>query len=149
MSNCLVCERIEQIKQNKNKHFVCELETSYVVFGDSQFYRGYSLLLSKYHCTELHHFSSEVRRKYLEEMAIVSEAVFKVFKPQKLNYELLGNRHPHLHWHLFPRYSNDPDINNPVWGIDTEIRNNTFLGEDELNDQIKRLQEEIILSRKA
>ena len=32
-----------------------------------------------------------------------------------MNYELLGNQVPHLHWHLFPRYAHDPDVLKPVW----------------------------------
>jgi diadenosine tetraphosphate (Ap4A) HIT family hydrolase len=32
-----------------------------------------------------------------------------------LNYELLGNQVPHLHWHLFPRYRDDPEALKPVW----------------------------------
>jgi diadenosine tetraphosphate (Ap4A) HIT family hydrolase len=32
-----------------------------------------------------------------------------------MNYELLGNQVPHLHWHLFPRYADDPDRLKPVW----------------------------------
>lgn len=141
MENCLICNRIEQIKKGENKYFVCELETSYVVLGDSQFYKGYTLLLSKEHCSELHELTKEIRTKYLEEMALVAEVLFKMFKPQKLNYELLGNRHSHLHWHLFPRHSNDPDIHNPIWIIDMETRNNTFLDKDELlkiKEQLKR-----------
>ena len=37
------------------------------------------------------------------------------FRPRKLNYELLGNSVPHLHWHLIPRYSDDPMRTVPVW----------------------------------
>lgn len=47
--------------------------------------------------------------KYLEEMALVAEAVFNVYKPNKMNYELLGNGDSHVHWHLFPRYDGDLD----------------------------------------
>ena len=39
-----------------------------------------------------------------------------VFRPHKLNYELLGNQVPHLHWHLFPRHVGDADLLSPVWG---------------------------------
>ena len=56
------------------------------------------------------------------EMSLVAEAVFNAFKPQKLNYELLGNTDHHMHWHIFPRYSNDPLPNRTVWNIDKEIR---------------------------
>ncbi len=140
MNNCLICQRISQIKQGTNKYFVCELDTAYVVLGDSQFYKGYTLLLSKHHCSELHQLDKAVKLRFLEEMSIVAEAMFEVFQPVKLNYELLGNRHAHLHWHLFPRHVNDPNIHNPIWIIDKTVRNNTFLPETELKQTIKNLQ---------
>jgi diadenosine tetraphosphate (Ap4A) HIT family hydrolase len=52
---------------------------------------------------------------YLEEMCYLAQAIEECFHPHKLNYELLGNQVPHLHWHLFPRYANDPDRLRPVW----------------------------------
>jgi diadenosine tetraphosphate (Ap4A) HIT family hydrolase len=48
-------------------------------------------------------------------MAVVAEAVFKAFRPRKVNYELLGNGAPHLHWHLFPRHADDARPRGPVW----------------------------------
>ena len=46
---CLICERIEMIKDNENKFFVKELKTGYVVLGDNQHFRGYTLFLYKKH----------------------------------------------------------------------------------------------------
>ncbi len=37
---CLICERIEMIKDNENKFFVKELKTGYVVLGDNQHLRA-------------------------------------------------------------------------------------------------------------
>jgi diadenosine tetraphosphate (Ap4A) HIT family hydrolase len=48
-------------------------------------------------------------------MCLVAKAIEETFNPLKLNYELLGNQVPHLHWHLFPRYKNDPETLMPVW----------------------------------
>lgn len=143
-TNCLVCQRIEAIKQGGNIHFVCELETAYVVLGDSQYYKGYTLLLHKYHHTELHQLEHKERMLFLEEMAIVSEAMYKVFKPKKLNYELLGNKYPHLHWHLFPRYDDDPNPSKPVWVVDEKLRNNDALSHKEREGIIRILKEAII-----
>ena len=42
-------------------------------------------------------------------MCLLARAIETAFRPHKLNYELLGNQVPHLHWHLFPRYADDPD----------------------------------------
>lgn len=119
---CLICERISQIKNNTNPYFVAELETGYVVLGDFQFYKGYTLLLCKQHVIELHHLEPDFKTKFLKEMSEVAEAVYYAFKPKKLNYEALGNSDTHLHWHIFPRYPNDPPLVGPTWCVDKSIR---------------------------
>lgn len=132
------------IKEGMNKYFVYEMKSGYVVLGDSQFYKGYTLLLAKQHCSELHQLDQETKLLFLKEMSIVAEAVYNVFKPVKLNQELLGNREPHLHWHIFPRHEDDPNINNPVWIIDKALRNHTFLEEKEFIHAKQLLKDEIL-----
>ena len=132
MMACLVCERIEMIKSGTNPYFVSELETGYVVIGDHQHFRGYTLFLCKQHVTELHFLEQEFKMKYLEEMSLVAEAVYNTFKPDKLNYELLGNGDTHVHWHLFPRVEGDTPQKGPVW----------WLPKEEMRDDRKRPTEE-------
>ncbi len=143
--DCIICNRIEMIEKGTNKHFVCEMQSGYVVLGDSQFYKGYTLLLSKQHCSELHQLDQETKLLFLKEMSVVAEAVYNVFQPIKLNQELLGNRDAHLHWHIFPRHTDDPNIHNPVWIIDKEIRNHTVLEDQELEERKELLKREIEL----
>ena len=117
---CLVCDRIKMIQEGTNPYFVKELETGYVVIGDHQRFKGYTLFLCKEHKIELFDLEHSTKIKFMEEMSIVAEAVAKAFGAEKMNYELLGNGDTHLHWHLFPRVSGD--IENygkngvgPVW----------------------------------
>ena len=122
---CLICERIELIKQGKNPHFVKELETGYVVIGDGQYFKGYTLFLAKEHVTELHQMEYETKIKFLEEMSIVQEAAAKAFQAEKMNIELLGNGDAHVHWHLFPRKAGDMkgyghNGRGPVWWVPWE-----------------------------
>ena len=117
---CLICERIEMIKDQTNPYFVSELETGYVVLGDHQRFKGYTLFLCKKHVTELHHLDHEFKMKYLEEMSLVAEAVCNVYQPDKMNYELLGNGDTHVHWHLFPRVAGDTPVKGPVWWLPKE-----------------------------
>ena len=117
---CLICERIDMIKKGINPYFVKELDTGYVVIGDHQYFKGYTLFLCKKHSTELHFLPKEYRMKYLEEMSLVAEAVYHAFKPEKLNYELLGNGDSHIHWHLFPRTAGDIPVKGPVWWLPAE-----------------------------
>lgn len=123
-NNCLICQRIELIKQGKNPYFIKELETGYAVLGDYQYFKGYCLLLCKEHKTELHQLEPKIRDKFLQEMALLAEAVYKTFQAKKLNYELLGNTHQHLHWHIFPRHKTDPAPEEPIWLIPRADREN-------------------------
>jgi diadenosine tetraphosphate (Ap4A) HIT family hydrolase len=121
-TSCLICERIAMIAAGTSPWFVAELETGYVVLGDHQFFRGYTLLLGKVHVPELHDLPRPERLRFLHEMSEVAEAVFRWVQPRKLNYELLGNAEPHLHWHLFPRHADDPRPGGPPWLVDRGLR---------------------------
>ncbi len=119
---CLICDRIEMIKNSKNPYFVKELKTGYVVIGDNQHFYGYTLFLYKHHenRTELFHLEDSEKMLFLKEMSLIAEAVSKAFGAEKINYELLGMGDAHLHWHIFPRRSGDIDNfgncgKGPVW----------------------------------
>ena len=117
---CVICDRIQMIKNGANPYFVMELETGYVVLGDNQHFRGYTLFLLKEHVTELFDLEDGMKARFLEEMTIVAKAVSRAFCAEKMNYECLGNGDAHLHWHLFPRIAGDLEGygNNgkgPVW----------------------------------
>jgi diadenosine tetraphosphate (Ap4A) HIT family hydrolase len=115
VAECFNCQRIRLIRSGENPNFVTELQTCYVVLGDFHAWRGYTLLLAKRCAAELHELTPVDRHAFLEELALVAHAVWNVFRPAKLNYEMLGNAVPHLHWHIFPRYADDPDRLRPVW----------------------------------
>lgn len=144
-TGCLICERIEMIQNETNPYFVAELETGFVVIGDHQYFRGYTLFLSKQHKTELHFLESEVKKTFLHEMSIVAEAVYNAFNAEKLNYELLGNGDSHLHWHLFPRRENDSPVKGPVWWVDREemFSDKIRPSQDELEEMKNRLYGEL------
>lgn len=142
---CLICERIDMIKNGINPYFVAELETGYVVIGDHQYFKGYTLFLCKEHKTELHFLDEGFRYKYLIEMSKVSEAVYNAFKPDKLNYELLGNGDSHIHWHIFPRRANDTPIKGPVWWLDRDLMfsKDVMPKDTELKDMKEKLYTEL------
>ncbi len=117
---CMICDRIEMIKNGENPFFVKELETGYVVLGDNQHFCGYTLFLCKQHNTELFYLENDFAARYMQEMVMVAQAVKNAFGAEKINYECLGNGDTHLHWHIFPRKAGD--IGNygnngrgPVW----------------------------------
>lgn len=146
MCKCFVCDRIALIKQNQNPYFVKELETGYVVMGDYQRFKGYTLFLCKEHVMELHFLEDGFRQKFLQEMSLVAEAVYNAFHPDKLNYELLGvGNAVHMHWHIFPRKEGDTPAPGPVWKVDKEemYAQKYLPGEEDLEKMKQSLKTEL------
>lgn len=136
MCECFVCNRIQRIKEGKNPYFVKELKTGYVVLGDIQRFKGYTLFLCKQHESELHFLEKEFRETYLKEMSLVAEAVYDAFKPDKLNYELLGVGNAiHMHWHIFPRRKNDTPQVGSIWKLSKEELNDEHFRPNEIQLQ--------------
>ena len=134
---CLVCGRIEQTLRGENPFFVRELETGYVVIGDHQRFEGYTLLLCKEHATELSQLTPEFRAAFLRDMAITAEAVEKAFKPDKMNYALLGiGKCQHMHWHLYPRREGDTPTPGPVWRV-TDANDDRWIPSPEKLEELK------------
>lgn len=146
---CGVCDRIQLIKEGRNPYFVKELETGYVVLGDYQRFQGYTLFLCKEHASELHDLEKEFRNRFLQEMALTAESVYHAFKPDKLNYELLGSGNfTHMHWHIFPRTLSDTPTPGPVWKLPMEElysdkylpgEETLILMKDKLNEELDKL----------
>jgi diadenosine tetraphosphate (Ap4A) HIT family hydrolase len=103
----LISERVELWKQGKNPYFIHEFKHSIFVIGDHQFYKGYSLLLLKEYVRELHELDPETYIELSTELLIAGKAIHKTFNPWKMNYQCLGNKDQHVHWHIIPRYEDD------------------------------------------
>ncbi|MBN9517615.1 HIT family protein [bacterium] len=113
-SECPFCAKLAAPDGWPAADVVWRFPHSVAVLGPWQFYPGYCVLVSREHASELSQLG-ERRAAFLGEMAVLAEAIEHAFRPHKLNYELLGNQVPHLHWHLFPRSAADPDRLRPVW----------------------------------
>lgn len=113
--NCIACERIDQIKQGSNPHFIRELETSYLVLADNQYYEGFCIHLLKEHHEQLPSLPIEIQVKIFEEVATTAKILSQVFSPVRINYACLGNECHHIHWHIVPRYNWDPEPTEVIW----------------------------------
>jgi diadenosine tetraphosphate (Ap4A) HIT family hydrolase len=113
--DCPFCRKLAQLAELPEHEVVWQFPHSVAFLGPWQFYAGYCVLVSRSHATELSQLPDAERLGYLNEMCRLARAIESCFSPHKLNYELLGNQVPHLHWHIFPRSAADPDRLRPVW----------------------------------
>lgn len=146
----IILDRIALIKKNENPFFVTELQTGYVVFADHQLFSGYTLFLCKRPVNELHMLDKKTQENFMIEMAQVARAVWNVFQPDKLNYELLGNSDGHLHWHIIPRYRKDPAWGAPIWSLPKATRESVGFWKNSLAEKyIERLRAELIMKAES
>jgi diadenosine tetraphosphate (Ap4A) HIT family hydrolase len=115
VTDCLFCSRLQTLHELPDEEVVWEFPHSVALLGTWQFYHGYCVLVARRHASELSQLGADERRDFLDEMCRLAAAIEKAFRPHKLNYELLGNQVPHLHWHIFPRSADDPERLRPVW----------------------------------
>jgi diadenosine tetraphosphate (Ap4A) HIT family hydrolase len=113
--DCPLCRRLAALDDPPDADVVWRFPHSIALLGAWQFYHGYCLLVARAHAAELSRLADADRRAFLDEMCLLARAIEAAVRPHKLNYELLGNQVPHLHWHLFPRRRDEPDALRPVW----------------------------------
>jgi diadenosine tetraphosphate (Ap4A) HIT family hydrolase len=112
---CPFCHKLQHLQELPDDELVWQFPHSVVLLGSWQFYRGYCIVVNRRHVSELSELPPAQRHGFFDEMCLTAQAIEVCFRPRKLNYELLGNQVPHLHWHLFPRQADDPEVLRPVW----------------------------------
>ena len=103
--NCAYCMEGELVAQFGIK--ICELPSSKVYLFKEQSHPGRVVVAHKKHVSEILELTPQERAAYLEEIAKVSEAIHKIFKPAKVNYGAYGDTGHHLHFHLCPKYKDE------------------------------------------
>ncbi len=132
--SCVMCTRWMDEPELR----IGEFEHCYAVLNRDQFFSGYTFLFTKSHATELFHLDPQVRGGIMEEVSRVAGALDRVFSPAKMNYELLGNMVPHIHWHLVPRFREDPLWPRPIW---SEPHAEKHLTGEEVRQRIGKIRE--------
>ena len=56
------------------------------------------------------------RARTMKVVFAVETAMREVIQPDKINLASLGNKTPHMHWHVIPRFEDDVHFPNSHWG---------------------------------
>lgn len=97
--------------------WIADLGASQAYLHDDQFFPGWTVLVLKRHATELFELDRAERAQLMDDVSAAAAAVASAFGAVKMNYALLGNVLPHIHWHLIPRLPGDPAPKEPVWVV--------------------------------
>jgi len=113
--NCALCDCLRAAEGNAPGGFaVCELKISRLVFMRNQFVRGYCVLICHEHVKEPYSLAPHNQAAFFDDLMRVGCALDELYHPEKMNFEILGNRIPHLHCHVKPRYRGDDAGGRPI-----------------------------------
>ncbi len=68
------------------------------------------------HVKEMTDLTPLQRAKMMKTVFAVELALREVTKADKINLASLGNKTPHVHWHVIPRFTSDRHFPNSHWG---------------------------------
>jgi len=145
-TNCFLCAPRES--NNEYRREITRLKSSTLYLFTDQRFRGYCLLIYDVrHETALDNLSTGEYLDFLVDLRISTKAIRAILNPDHMNYEMLGNTCPHLHWHIVPRYKSDPRWGQPIWeGWQRNEFNihRVILPEHESKEMIERIRKQIL-----
>jgi diadenosine tetraphosphate (Ap4A) HIT family hydrolase len=137
---CPHCDRLEKATRGELLNLLMGTEQVIVIAGDHQYFLGYCVVIAKTHIREMHNLPERQALDIFSDVLRVGRVIEEHFKPIKMNYVCLGNVDEHLHWHVIPRYKDDPDHKDHPWKNSV-----SFATRVTTSDDIKNLQ--LIFSR--
>jgi diadenosine tetraphosphate (Ap4A) HIT family hydrolase len=87
-----------------------------VVHVEEPGYPGFCRVIWNGHVKEMTDLAESDRAHLMRVVFAVEAALRERLGPEKINLASLGNMTPHLHWHVIPRFRDDPHFPNPIWG---------------------------------
>ncbi len=78
-------------------------------------YPGFCRVVWQTHVREMTDLSAGDRQHLMRVVYAVESIVRALYRPDKINLASLGHLTPHLHWHVIPRWNDDPNFPAPIW----------------------------------
>lgn len=86
-----------------------------VIAVDDARFPGYIRVIWRAHVAEMTDLSPPDRDRLMQVVYEIEAMQRDILQPHKINLACLGNQVPHLHWHLIPRWREDPCFPEAIW----------------------------------
>ncbi len=113
-----------------------------VLLGDAD-YPAYCRVELLAHIKEMTDLVPNERARMMKTVFAVEQALRDIFQPDKINLASLGNKTPHLHWHVIPRFEHDKHFPNSHWAEALREENPLPLDENSINMLKQKVTENI------
>src|SRR5690606_20229394 len=86
-----------------------------VVLVDEADLPGYTRIVWHTHVPEMTDLGAREREELMQAVFLVESVQRQILQADKVNLASLGNMTPHLHWHVMPRWRDDPWFPDSIW----------------------------------
>jgi len=76
---------------------------------------GYTRIIWQRHLPEMTDLGAHERQLLMQAVFLVESMQRRILQADKVNLASLGNMTPHLHWHIMPRWHDDPWFPDSIW----------------------------------
>ena len=129
---------------NEHWDLIAPLSVSSLYLTRNQTYRGHcQLIFDVRHAARPDQLSREEWTSWCDDLYRAQGAIMRTVRADHVNIESLGNVVPHLHWHIVPRYRDDPRWGDPIWLTSLSDMIDTRLPDDERQALIAALRSAI------
>lgn len=101
-----------------------------VIRVDEPGYPGFCRVIWNAHVKEMSDLDAADRAHCMAVVFGVEQALRALMHPDKINVASLGNMVAHVHWHVIPRFADDPHFPQPIWGARQRESRNTRSTDD-------------------
>jgi len=113
--NCPLCAAVKPGGVDQGfAYFIADLSMGRLFLHRNQYIKGYCGLICYKHVREPYELPQDEQEQFFADMMLAGLALEQAFKADKMNFQITGNRVPHLHCHLEPRYYGDAGGVGPV-----------------------------------
>ena len=132
-SDCVLCQEV-------GGRLLWENDLVRIINADDANYPAFTRVIYQSHICEMSDLSPQQRQELMDYVWLIEEVQREVLEPTKINLAQFGTMVPHVHWHIIPRFKNDPHYPDAIWSalpeqLDIESVNNYLNNQKELLPQ--------------
>ena len=106
-----------------------------IVLVDDVNYVGFCRVILNQHVKEMTDLSETEQMRIMQVTFTVEQVLRDLLQPTKINLASLGNKTPHIHWHVIPRFENDVHFPETIWSA--QVRQTNKPNIEGLSDKLK------------
>lgn len=107
-SSCVLCD-------TSGGRLLWENDTVRIINAEDPAYPAFTRVIYQHHVQEMSDLSRAQRHALMDYVFLVEEVQRQVLAPTKINLAQFGTMVPHIHWHIIPRFSEDPHYPDAIW----------------------------------